>query len=120
MTFEASRAENIGHADLAFAIFHAFFNEPLSLENDGSSKNHQWRFTKCLTAKFKLLPSRSWSRFSTNMIFQYYETWLNGKFYEPPISFNGLAKSFGATPYLSTAIIYKRINWFQLLSPIDY
>ncbi|AZC09137.1 terminase [Acinetobacter nosocomialis] len=30
MTFEASRAENIGHADLAFAIFHAFFNEPLS------------------------------------------------------------------------------------------
>ncbi|CAA0220288.1 terminase large subunit domain-containing protein [Acinetobacter baumannii] len=38
MTFEASRAENIGHADLAFAIFHAFFNEPLSLENDGNSK----------------------------------------------------------------------------------
>ncbi|EHU1429664.1 terminase family protein [Acinetobacter baumannii] len=38
MTFEASRAENIGHADLAFAIFHAFFNEPLSLDNDGSSK----------------------------------------------------------------------------------
>ena len=40
MTFEASRAENIGHADLAFAIFHAFFNEPLSLENDGNSKIH--------------------------------------------------------------------------------
>ena len=38
MTFEASRAENIGHADLAFAIFHAFFNEPLSLDNDGNSK----------------------------------------------------------------------------------
>lgn len=29
MTIEASRAENIGHSDLAFAIFHAFFNEPL-------------------------------------------------------------------------------------------
>jgi len=69
MTFEASRAENIGHADLAFAIFHAFFNEPLSLENDGSSKNHQWRFTKCLTAKSKLLPLETLNQFSINMTF---------------------------------------------------
>ncbi|WP_032881580.1 terminase family protein [Acinetobacter sp. WC-323] len=38
MTFQASRAENIGHADLAFALFHAFFNEPLSLNNDGKTK----------------------------------------------------------------------------------
>ncbi|WP_314338451.1 terminase large subunit domain-containing protein [Acinetobacter guillouiae] len=38
MTFEASRAENIGHADLAFAIFHALFNEPLSLDNSKQTK----------------------------------------------------------------------------------
>lgn len=39
MTFEASRAENIGHADLAFALFHAFFNEPLSLDNQQMKKS---------------------------------------------------------------------------------
>ncbi len=39
---------------------------------------------------------------------QYYETWLNGSYYEPPVSLNGLAKSFSATPYLSNAIIYKK------------
>ncbi|MDU7561393.1 MAG: terminase family protein [Acinetobacter baumannii] len=38
MTFEASRAENIGHADLAFALFHALFNEPLSLDNSKQTK----------------------------------------------------------------------------------
>ena len=38
MTFEASRAENIGHADLAFAIFHAFANEPLTLDDQTKSK----------------------------------------------------------------------------------
>lgn len=45
MTFEASRAENIGHADLAFAIFHAFANEPLTLDDQTKSKNPLWRFT---------------------------------------------------------------------------
>ncbi|MFW2151846.1 phage portal protein [Acinetobacter gyllenbergii] len=39
---------------------------------------------------------------------QYYETWLNGRYYEPPVSMNGLAKSFRSTPYLSTAIIFKK------------
>ncbi|MCO9132732.1 terminase family protein [Acinetobacter baumannii] len=38
MTFEASRAENIGHADLAFAIFHVFANEPLTLDDQTKSK----------------------------------------------------------------------------------
>ena len=38
MTFEASRAENIGHADLAFAVLHALFNEPLSLDNSKQTK----------------------------------------------------------------------------------
>lgn len=38
MTFEASRAESIGHADLAFAIFHAFANEPLTLDDQTKSK----------------------------------------------------------------------------------
>ena len=39
---------------------------------------------------------------------QYYESWLNGRYYEPHINLHGLAKSFRATPYLSTAIIYKK------------
>ncbi|MEW7098151.1 phage portal protein [Acinetobacter baumannii] len=50
-------------------------------------------------------------------ISQYYETWLNGRFYEPPISFNGLAKSFAATPYLSTAIIYKKNQLVSAFKP---
>ncbi|MDM1784277.1 phage portal protein [Acinetobacter bereziniae] len=41
-------------------------------------------------------------------ISQYFEACWNGKYYEPHISMTGLAKSFRATPYLSTAIIYKK------------
>ena len=48
---------------------------------------------------------------------QYYETWLNGRYYEPPVSLNGLAKSFGATPYLSTAIIYKKNQLVSAFRP---
>lgn len=44
----------------------------------------------------------------------YFETWLNGRYFEPHISLNGLAKSFRSTPYLSTAIIYKKISLFHL------
>ncbi|EHU1449047.1 phage portal protein [Acinetobacter baumannii] len=48
---------------------------------------------------------------------QYYETWLNGRYYEPPVSLNGLAKSFSATPYLSTAITYKKNQLVSAFRP---
>jgi capsid portal protein len=35
------------------------------------------------------------------------ECWLNGKWYEPPISFTGLAKSFNASVHHSSAIYFK-------------
>lgn len=38
MTFEASRAENVGHCDLAWALLHALFNEPLTLDDQTKSK----------------------------------------------------------------------------------
>jgi len=35
------------------------------------------------------------------------ECWLNGRWYEPPISFTGLAKSFNASVHHSSAIYFK-------------
>lgn len=48
---------------------------------------------------------------------QYYESCYNGKYYEPHISMNGLSKSFRATPYLSTAIIYKKNQLLSAFTP---
>jgi PBSX family phage portal protein len=36
-----------------------------------------------------------------------FECWLNGKWYEPPVSFPGLAKSFNASVHHSSAIYFK-------------
>lgn len=41
----------------------------------------------------------------------------NGTYYEPPVSLDGLAKSFRSTPYLSTAIIYKRNQLVSAFKP---
>ncbi len=38
----------------------------------------------------------------------YLECWMNGKWYEPPISWEGLAKSFRASTHHSSAIYFKR------------
>jgi PBSX family phage portal protein len=38
----------------------------------------------------------------------YIETWLNGKWYEPPISWEGLARSFRASTHHSSALYFKR------------
>ncbi|MEH6565114.1 MAG: phage portal protein [Halopseudomonas sp.] len=41
-------------------------------------------------------------------ILDHTECWLNGKWYEPPISMNGLAKAFRAGPHHSSALFFKR------------
>ena len=41
-------------------------------------------------------------------ILDYIECWSNGRWYEPPVSFDGLAKSFRASVHHSTAIYVKR------------
>ena len=41
-------------------------------------------------------------------ILDYIECWTNGRWYEPPVSFEGLAKSFRASVHHSTAIYVKR------------
>jgi PBSX family phage portal protein len=38
----------------------------------------------------------------------YIECWMNGRWYEPPVSFDGLAKSFRASTHHSSAIYFKR------------
>ena len=38
----------------------------------------------------------------------YVESWLNGKWYEPPLSWDGLAKSFRASPHHASALYVKR------------
>lgn len=41
-------------------------------------------------------------------ILDYIECWSNGKWYEPPVSLDGLAKSFRASPHHSSSIYFKR------------
>ncbi|MCS3528397.1 capsid portal protein [Acinetobacter johnsonii] len=46
-----------------------------------------------------------------------FQVYWNGTYYEPPVSLEGLAKSFRSTPYLSTAIIYKRNQLVSAFKP---
>ncbi|WP_311968599.1 phage portal protein [Pseudomonas baltica] len=41
-------------------------------------------------------------------ILDYLECWMNGRWYEPPMSFDGLAKSSRASVYLQSGLIFKR------------
>ena len=41
-------------------------------------------------------------------LMDYIETWLNGKWYEPPVSWEGLARSFRASTHHSSALYFKR------------
>lgn len=47
----------------------------------------------------------------------YFECWFNGRWYEPQISLNGLSKTYQATPYLSSGIIFKRNFLANLFVP---
>jgi PBSX family phage portal protein len=41
-------------------------------------------------------------------VFDYLECWLNGRWYEPPISWGALSKSFRASTHHSSALYFKR------------
>lgn len=41
-------------------------------------------------------------------LLSYVESWWNGRWYEPPVSLDGLAKSFRSSPHHSSAIYVKR------------
>ena len=52
-----------------------------------------------------------------NDLSNYMECWFNGRWYEPKISLEGLSKSYTATPYLSSGIIFKRNFLANLFMP---
>lgn len=41
-------------------------------------------------------------------ILDYVECWSNGRWYEPPLSMDGLAKGMRSSPYLQSALMFKR------------
>lgn len=41
-------------------------------------------------------------------LLDYVESWINGEWYEPPLSWDGLAKSFRASPHHASALYVKR------------
>lgn len=41
-------------------------------------------------------------------ILDYFESWLNGRWYEPPVSWDGLARSFRSATHHSSALYFKR------------
>jgi PBSX family phage portal protein len=50
-------------------------------------------------------------------ILDYVEAWFNGRWYEPPVSFDGLAKSFRASPHHASSIYFKRNLLVSLFVP---
>lgn len=50
-------------------------------------------------------------------LFNYAESWFNGRFYEMPISPHGLSKAYKSMPYLSSGIIFKRNFLANLFIP---
>lgn len=52
-------------------------------------------------------------------ILDYLECWHNGRWYEPPMSFEGLAKSFRASTHHSSAIFFKANVLASTLQPND-
>lgn len=50
-------------------------------------------------------------------ILDYVEAWFNGRWYEPPLSWDGLAKSFRAAPFHSSAIYLKRNRLVKYFRP---
>ena len=53
-------------------------------------------------------------------ILDYIECWNNGRWYEPPVSFSGLAKSFRASTHHSSAIYFKANILASTLRPNPY
>jgi len=41
-------------------------------------------------------------------VFDYLECWWNGRWYEPPLSLDGLSRSIGASVYLQSGLTFKR------------
>lgn len=41
-------------------------------------------------------------------VMDYAECWLNGRWYEPPVSLDGLSRSVRSNPYLHSGLIFKR------------
>lgn len=41
-------------------------------------------------------------------VFDYLECWFNGRWYEPPLSLDGLARSVGASVHLHSGLMFKR------------
>ncbi|WP_085656147.1 phage portal protein [Pseudomonas sp. B11(2017)] len=41
-------------------------------------------------------------------VFDYLECWFNGRWYEPPLSLHGLARSVGASVHLHSGLMFKR------------
>lgn len=50
-------------------------------------------------------------------ILDYIECWMNGRWYEPPVSWDGLAKSFRANPHHSSSLYFKRNVLASLFKP---
>jgi PBSX family phage portal protein len=50
-------------------------------------------------------------------ILDYIECWMNGRWYEPPVSWDGLAKSFRANPHHTSSIYFKRNVLASLYKP---
>ncbi|MDZ5457016.1 phage portal protein [Azohydromonas lata] len=50
-------------------------------------------------------------------ILDYIECWMNGRWYEPPVSLDGLAKAFRANPHHTSSIYFKRNVLASLFQP---
>lgn len=54
---------------------------------------------------------------SNSQIFDYLECWRNGKYYEPPLSLDGLARSTRSSVFLESGLKFKRNKLFRSFIP---
>ncbi len=129
-TYEASRTEEASHADIAWATMHALLNEPLSAGSGMQPKsilefNSKWVNKNPVKPTHKRPATTTTDRQRTAKnaavftfgepcgmdkrdILDYVECISNGKWYEPPVSFSGLAKSLRSAVHHSSPIYVKR------------
>ncbi len=125
-TYEASRSEEANHADLAWATMHALFNEPLlgeaantsniveiflmsehdaltsiaTVQEAAQQKNRAHAGTFSFGDPISVLDRRE--------LLDYVEWVQMDKWYEPPVSFDGLARTYRAAVHHSSPIALKR------------
>ncbi|WP_338112786.1 hypothetical protein [Zooshikella ganghwensis] len=109
ITYSANRTQETGHADVAFAILHALFNEPINTEFQKAQPGH-FRNNYGPNHEITVFSFGDPESVLQDQLQDYLGVFAhhNGDYYEPPVSLAGLAKLLRANPHHSACAGFKR------------